>query len=142
MGFSKGVAGENGGFSRCAVFAPPCVDFGFRIERGRPAVDGKSEGGFGDKSVAADRLERGGDSVGVKFVISRSHPDFPGPFDPDLGGAGDVSGGMEADGEVSEGNLLAVFNGLDVDAGAESEAKNRSGEAVAKVGLVAGAGVV
>ena len=71
---TEGVAEKHAGAPGCGVDAPPGIDIGEDIGLRLPAVDGQAKSRFGDKTVAAHRLERRTRAIGFQFVVARCHP--------------------------------------------------------------------
>ena len=114
------IAVEEGGLAGGLVGAPPVVDLAEDVPLGRPPVDGEAEGGLGDEGVAADRLVRGRGGIGIGLVVARDDPDLAAVLEADLGGAEDVSGGMQRDADAADGGRGTVGQPGDVRLGRQA----------------------
>ena len=90
-----------------------------------PAVDRKTEGRFRDERIAAHRLERRAGRIGRALVIARHNPDAVTGFDPDLRGPEHMTGRMQTQSDLANGQDLAVRHRLDHRIRTESDAKER-----------------
>ena len=107
-----------------------------------PAIDGESEGGFGDERVAADWFERAAGGVTFRLIIAADDAHSSFVFDADLGGAEHVAGGMQRDGDGIDAVCLTPVEGVDHGGGAESTAQHAEAFPAADVAIGTEAGMV
>lgn len=106
--FAEGVAEEQGGAGLVAF--PPFVDFLGGEFAAVPVVDRKAKGGFGDKAVAFYDFEGFAGGIGVALVVAGDAPDFVFVLYANLGGAKDMSGGVEGNPGVVDFEAIAISN--------------------------------
>ncbi len=112
--------------------------------RGGVLEHGEAEGRFGDEQIAFDQLEGLGGAVGEALVVAGDDDALAAVFHQHLGGAEDVAGGMERDGDAVDVERLAEGQFLPLRGGVLAVAGLHDGDGVGRRqhGAVAGAGVI
>ena len=143
---AKAVGQQQAGPAGGGVAPPPGVDLRKHLGLRLPAVDGQAEGGFGDETIAAHRLERrtGGVALidGRQVVIARRHPDPAAVRQPHLGRAQHMAGGVQADGHAVVLHGLAVGQPLQRQVGTQPAAQHALADGGGQHVAVAGARMV
>ncbi len=123
LGLSQGIGEENAGRALLLVLPPPGVDVGCHVVRVGPVENRKPEGGLGDESVAAQRLEGRAGRVRMALEIAGDDPHLAPVLHPDLGRAEDVSGRMQRQPDAVEDERGPVWQFLDMDGLAQPDSQ-------------------
>ncbi len=146
LGLAEAVGHQQAGPANGGVAPPPGIHLGQHGGLGLPAVDRQAKGGFGDEAVAAQRLEgwAGGVGlvVGAEVVVARGHPHPAGVFQPHLGRAQHMAGGVQADAHAVVHHHLAIGQALQVQPRAQPAAQHTGADGSGQHLAVAGAGMV
>ena len=138
---AQAVGHQQAGAAGRGVDLPPGVDFGQHLGLRAPAVDRQAEGGFGDETVAALRLERAAGGVALAAagaeVVARSHPDLAAMFDAHLRRTEHMPCRVQADAHPLPVQRLAPGQGLQADI-AEPHAQQSGAFGAAQVVSVPG----
>src|SRR2546421_652569 len=94
---------DGGGMIRARPQSPSC----------RPTVNRQTEGRFGYKRVAADRLKGSAGNVMLGLVVSGDDPDFAAPLDTNLRRTEDVPGRVKRYAHPVQDQRLAIGDRLD-----------------------------
>lgn len=140
--FAKAVAQEYAGLAGLLVVMYPLPDVVKDDLLGLPVIDGEAKGTLGDESLTGYGFEGSGDAIIFGFVVTTGYPNGIAMLYPNLGGANDMAGGVEGDGDPVDVDLFTVFHTLHGDVGTEAEFQDGNGVVVTEVGLAAAAGVV
>ena len=95
LGFPEGISGNEQVLLIIRARFPVLIDVFENDFLGLPIKNGQAKGAFGDKMMAFNVFERGGEVVVVEFIIAGYDPDFTFVFDSNLGGSGDMTAGVE-----------------------------------------------